>query len=122
MAARLLTALLLAALLAGCGQTSTTIHGGVLRLRVSEYVITPESARMPAGEVRIEATDRGVLVHELAIASADGHIVGRTGAIFPGHTVTSPPFALAPGSYRVYDPGANYADLGAYGSLRAVAH
>jgi hypothetical protein len=121
MAARLPAALLLAAALAGCGQTSATIHTRLLRLRVTEYVITPESVRMPAGEVRIEATDEGVLVHEVAIADADGHILAQTGAIFPGHSVTTRPFLLAPGTYRVYDPGANYADLGAYGSLRAVS-
>jgi hypothetical protein len=122
MAARLLAPLVLAAALAGCGQTSATIHTRMLRLRVTEYVITPESVRMPAGEVRIQASDDGVLVHEIAIANGDGHIVAQTGAIFPGHTVTTAPFALAAGRYRLYDPGANYADLGAYGSVRAVAH
>ena len=99
-----------------------TYHTDLLHLRVGEYVITPESVRMPAGEVRLRATNDGVLVHQVAIANSDGHIVGQTRAIFPGHTVTTAPFSLSPGSYRVYDPGANYADLGAYGSLRAVSH
>ena len=122
MAARLPAALLLAAVVAGCGRTSATIHTRLLRLRVAEYVITPESVRMAAGEVRLRATNDGVLVHEVAVANGDGHIVGQTRAIFPGHTVTTAPFTLAAGSYRVYDPGANYADLGAYGSLRVVSH
>jgi len=117
-----LVALLVLLALAGCGATSATYHTGLIRLRVGEYEITPESIEVPAGTVRLRATDTGVLVHEIAIANSDGHILGQTGAIFPRQTVTTAPFSLAPGSYRVYDPGANYADLGAYGSLRAVSH
>jgi hypothetical protein len=110
-------ALIVAATLGGCGESSATYHSSVLTLRVSEYEISPESVRMPAGAVRIRLTNDGVLVHEVAIANGDGRIVGQTGTVFPGHTATSAQFTLAPGTYRMYDPGANYADLGAYGSL-----
>ncbi|MGD0197257.1 MAG: hypothetical protein ABSC56_05050 [Solirubrobacteraceae bacterium] len=113
-----LVVLLLAVVLAGCGEATATYHTSVMRLDVGEYVITPESVQMEAGTVEIRATNDGVLVHEIAVANGDGKILGQTGAIFPGQTVTTAPFTLAPGSYRVYDPGANYADLGAYGSLR----
>jgi hypothetical protein len=111
---------LIALALAGCGESSATDHGDLLTLRVGDYVITPESVQMPAGTVRLRATNDGVLVHEIAVANTDGKILGQTGAIFPGRTVTSASFTIAPGSYRVYDPGANYADLGAYGSLHVV--
>ena len=57
--------------------------------------------------MRLRVTNDGVLVHEVAVANGDGHIVEQTGAIFPGHAATTAPFALVPGSYRVYDPGAN---------------
>ncbi len=120
MAARPLAALLLALALAGCAQSSATESTGLLRLRVTEYTITPESITVPRGLVRLRVTNAGVLVHEVAVANRAGHLVGRTGAIFPGRAATTAPFALAPGSYRVYDPGANYADLGAYGSLRVT--
>ena len=120
MAARLLAALLLALALAGCAQSSATDRTGLLRLRVTEYTITPESITVPRGLVRLRVTNAGVLVHEGAVANGAGHLVGQTGAIFPGHAATTAPFALTPGSYRVYDPGANYADLGAYGSLRVT--
>jgi len=113
-------AALLALALAGCGETSATYRSPVLALTATEYEITPESVVMHAGRVRIELTNRGDLVHEAAVANADGRILSQTGAVFPGHTAFSPPFALAPGTYRVYDPGANYADLGMYGSLRVV--
>jgi hypothetical protein len=109
--------LVLAGALGGCGESSATYHSPVLALRVSEFTITPESVRMPAGVVRIRLANDGVLVHEVAVANADGKILGQTRAVFPGHTATSAPFTLARGTYRVYDPGANYADLGMYGSL-----
>jgi hypothetical protein len=75
---------------------------------------------MSAGVVRIRLTNDGVLVHEVAVANGDGKIIGQTGAVFPGRTVTTGPFRLTPGTYRVYDPGANYADLGAYGALAVM--
>ena len=103
--------------LAGCGTTSATYRSPLLALKVSEFAITPESVHMTAGEIRIALTNDGVLVHEVAVANADGKILGQTGAVFPGHTGLSARFAVAAGTYRVYDPGANYADLGEYGSL-----
>jgi hypothetical protein len=111
---------LLALALAGCGESSASYHSGVLALSAGEFEISPESVTMPAGQVRIELRNDGVLVHEVAVANADGRILGQTGAVFPGRSGESAPFALAPGTYRVYDPGANYADLGMYGSLRVL--
>jgi hypothetical protein len=93
----------------------------MLRLHVGEYEISPESVHMFAGHIRMRVTNDGVLVHEVAIANADGQILLQTGAVFPGRTVTTAAKDLAPGTYRLYDPGANYADLGAYGSLAVSA-
>jgi hypothetical protein len=112
-----IVALVLAAALGGCGESSATDHGSLLALRVGEYEISPESVHMLAGTVRIRVHNDGVLVHEVAVANGDGQILGQTAAVFPRHTATSKAFTLTPGTYRVYDPGANYADLGAYGSL-----
>jgi hypothetical protein len=117
----LLVSLALLGALCGCGESSATYRSATLRLRVGEYEITPESVHMRAGVIRIRLTNTGVLVHEVAVADADGRILRQTPAVFPGHTIVSAPFAVAPGSYRVYDPGANYADLGAYGSLSVSA-
>jgi hypothetical protein len=114
-------ALALALLLCGCGESSATYSSSLLRLTVGEYEISPESVHMLAGEVRLRVTNDGVLVHEVAVANADGKIKGQTGAVFPGRTGSTGPFLLVPGTYRLYDPGANYADLGAYGSLVVVA-
>jgi len=120
-AAGMVFALALCLAVCGCGESSASYRSSVLALRVGEYEISPESVHMSAGEVRMRVTNNGVLVHEVAVADADGRIVGQTRAVFPGHTVTTAPFRLTPGTYRIYDPGANYADLGAYGSLAVVA-
>ncbi|HEX2703090.1 MAG TPA: hypothetical protein VHM72_06635 [Solirubrobacteraceae bacterium] len=116
----LLLALAIALALCGCGESSASYSSSLLRLRVGEYEISPESVHMLAGEVRIRLVNDGVLVHEVAVADSDGRILKQTGAVFPGHTVTTTAFRLPPGRYRVYDPGANYADLGAYGALAVV--
>jgi len=113
--------LALALVACGCGASSASYTSSILRLRVGEYEISPESVHMFAGRLRMRVTNDGVLVHEVAVANADGIIVDQTGAVFPGRTVTTHGFDLAPGTYRIYDPGANYADLGAYGSLAVVA-
>jgi hypothetical protein len=117
----LMLALLLALGVSACGESSATYSSSLLRLRVGEYQISPESVHVFAGEVRMRVTNDGVLVHEVAVADGDGKILEQTGAVFPGRTVTTPPFDLTAGSYRIYDPGANYADLGAYGSLAVAA-
>ncbi len=105
----------------GCGSGTANDTGSVLTMRVGEYYVSPESVRTPAGEVRMRLRNDGVLVHEVAIANSAGKIVARSGAVFPGRTASTAAFRLAPGTYRVYDPGANYADLGAYGSLTVSA-
>jgi hypothetical protein len=120
-AAGMVLALALCLAVCGCGESSAHYRSSLLALHVGEYEILPESVQMSAGEVRIRLTNDGVLVHEVAVANADGRILGQTRAVFPGHTVTTAPFRLTPGTYRVYDPGANYADLGAYGALAVVA-
>jgi len=114
--------LVLAGALCGCSRTAVTVHSALLRLRVGEYQISPESVRIDAGLIRIELTDDGVLAHQVAVAGGrSGSFYEVTSTVFPGHTTLTEPFTIAPGQYRLYDPGANYADLGAYGTLTVLA-
>jgi hypothetical protein len=41
--------LVLAGALCGCSRTAVTVHSALLRLRVGEYQISPESVRIDAG-------------------------------------------------------------------------
>jgi hypothetical protein len=112
----------LAVALCGCSRSAITDRSALLRLRVGEYQISPESVRIDAGSIRIELTDDGVLAHQVAVAGGDsGNFYKVTDTVFPGHTTRTEPFTIAPGQYRLYDPGANYADLGAYGTLTVLA-
>jgi hypothetical protein len=108
----------LGALLAGCGGGTVTERGAVLKLRIDEYHISPEPVRIQAGVLRVELTNTGVLDHEVDLSVFGGtHLYGVTPTARPGRTVFSRPFRLRPGTYRLFDPVANYADLGAYGTL-----
>jgi len=118
----LLLAVVLGVTLCGCGRAGVTYHSALLRLRVGEYQISPETVAIGAGTIRIELTNTGVLAHQVALAGgAPGSFFEQTATVFPGHTTITRPFPIAAGRYRVYDPGANYADLGAYGTLTVLA-
>lgn len=113
--------LVLSGMLCGCSRSAVSDHSALLRLRVGEYEISPESVRIDAGLIRIELTDDGVLAHQVAVAGGErGSFYEVTPTVFPGRTTLTRPFAITPGHYRLYDPGANYADLGAYGTLTVL--
>jgi hypothetical protein len=110
--------LISASALAGCGGT-TFEPPPTLTLRIDEFTITPDSVAITAGRERLVVHNSGVLVHELEIAQGT-HLVAVTPPALPGKTVSTHPFTIAPGRYRIFDPIANYSDLGAYGTLTAT--
>jgi hypothetical protein len=106
----------------GCGESTVTQRAAVLHLKVGEYDISPESVETYAGTIRLEVKNDGVLAHQVAVAdAAGGGLYLQTATVFPGHTTLTAPFKITPGRYRLFDPGANYADLGAYGTLTVLA-
>jgi hypothetical protein len=107
---------------AGCGEGTVTQSSAVLHLKVGEYDISPESVQTYAGTIRLQVKNDGVLAHQVAVTyAAGGGLYLQTATVFPGHTTTTSPFKITPGRYRLFDPGANYADLGAYGTLTVLA-
>jgi hypothetical protein len=116
--------------LAGCGNGPTYTHAsdGVLHITLDEYRVIPQDLRVPAGRVRIVATNKGRLTHNLAIEAyekEDGEeprLYGRTPTLQPGQTGTEQaPITLKPGKYRLTDTIGNHDDLGQYGELKVVA-
>jgi hypothetical protein len=108
--------------LAGCGERTVTQRSAVLHLKVGEYDISPESVQTYAGTIRLEVKNDGVLAHQVAVTfAAGGGLYEQTATVFPGRTTITAPFKITPGRYRLFDPGANYADLGAYGTLTVLA-
>jgi hypothetical protein len=119
--ARLLAAVFLlgAFALSGCGG-ATIEHGALLRLRIDEYDVSPGSVSIGAGTLRIVLHNSGVLVHELTLDQGTS-LIAVTPPARPGQTVTSRPFIIRPGHYKLFDPIANYEDLGAYAALTVTA-
>jgi hypothetical protein len=128
---RLAALTLLGALtVAGCGNGPKYTHAsnGVLHITLDEYRVIPQNLQVPAGRVRIVATNKGRLTHNLAIEAyehEDGEepkLYGRTPTLHPGQTGTEQaPITLKAGKYRLTDTIANHDDLGQYGELKVVA-
>lgn len=128
-----------AALLAGCGgePAAVTDKDAVLRLKLDEYTIVPQTVRVVATRIpmpiKIVATNVGKLTHnvkverEVADAASpddsgvlvdDGKPLGGTPTAQPGQVVrTEGPILLAPGRYRLSDSIGNHDNLGQYGTL-----
>jgi uncharacterized cupredoxin-like copper-binding protein len=129
---RRLPALLLvgAATLVGCGGDGPSyVHarGGVLRVSLDEYRITPQNIEVHAGPIHLVATNRGRLTHNLTIESfehepgVEPKLYGRTDTLHPGQTGSEQkPITLKPGKYRLTCTIANHDDLGQYGELKVV--
>lgn len=116
-----------AAVLAGCGDAEPVrVRGATLTLRLDEYRIRPQAVAIDAGEIRIVAHNTGRLTHNVKVEQ-DTHteaavpvVYGMTPTAHPGETVTSEPFRLAPGVYRMADTIGNHDNLGQYGELRVL--
>jgi hypothetical protein len=101
--------------LAACGHTEKVGVAGTVELALTEYRLTPQSVRMPSGEVTIVAHNYGRLAHNVDVLR-DGHSAGSTSPIAPGQTATLSVYLL-PGSYVMASTLFNDQALGAYGTI-----
>jgi hypothetical protein len=115
---------------AGCGSGPSYTHasGGTLHITLDEYRVIPQNLTVPAGRVRIVATNKGRLTHNLAVESfehEDGEeptLYGRTPTLHPGQTGSEQePITLKAGKYRLTDTIGNHDDLGQYGELKVTS-
>ena len=104
------------------------VVGSTVREQLQEFSITPAVAQVKAGAVTFDASNRGSITHEMVIVHAaatgslpvvtspggeravgaideeaidEADIVGETGDVDPGKTVTKH-FKLTPGSYVLF--------------------
>jgi hypothetical protein len=117
-----LVALVVAAALplaSGCGEPDAVAVEGPLRLTISEYRVSPQVVRVPAGRVELVVRNAGTMVHQLQIRTLD-----RTRAL-----ATSPPLRpgetarltveLPPGDYVSTCPLDRHDTLGEHGEIAA---
>ena len=106
---------LAAAVAAGCGAAPTTARHGRLDVRLREFHLVPTRARAAPGPLAIAARNDGALVHQLAVGRGR-YALAVTPALRPGQSAVLH-VRLPAGSYRLFDPRADYDTLGLYGSL-----
>lgn len=105
--------------LAGCGaSTSVRTTGHELGVTLTEYRITPQTASVPAGRLRLVAHNRGILTHnvELERGSLDSgerrSVLAVIHTLLPGASgavVTGP---LRPGRYLLVSAVGDQTTLG----------
>jgi hypothetical protein len=117
--ALLAIALLLLVGLAGCGKTTEVGSTHILQVALTEYHVSPQSVRAPAGTLTIFVHNYGRLSHNLVI-SLDGHPEASTQPIPPGET-TELIANLTPGKYQMASTILSDQALGAYGTLKVVS-
>ncbi|HYF27867.1 MAG TPA: hypothetical protein VD931_19145 [Baekduia sp.] len=117
----------LAAALAGCGGGPDYVHDrdGVLRLDLTEYRLDPQDLTVRAGRIRVIATNKGRLTHNVAvqeIKEEEGDQpteYARTDTAQPGDRVALN-VTLGPGKYQLLCTIGNHDDLGQYGELKVT--
>ena len=100
---------------AGCGATPTPARDGRLDVKLREFSLAPSHAKAAPGPLAIAARNDGTLVHQLAIGHGR-YALAVTPALRPGQSAVLR-VRLPAGSYRLFDPRADYDTLGLYGSL-----
>jgi plastocyanin len=100
---------------AACGRTAVVGRDRTLNVGVTEYRLTPESARVSAGWLTIAVHNYGKLTHNLAVSS-DGQTEASTKPVWPGQTAWLT-VALSPGRYQIASTLLSDQALGAYGTL-----
>ena len=103
------------ALLSGCGSTHTIGSGRTLDLGVSEYRLTPSSARVSEGVVTLVVHNYGILTHNLQVSSGS-QVTAATKPIWPGQTAVLA-LNLSPGKYEMTSSLLSDQALGVYGTL-----
>jgi plastocyanin len=112
----------LALVIAGCGEPLVKVDSSVLRLRVTEYKITPQKVQVRPGRLKIIVVNTGIVTHNVHVEAdkpnASGILVafGGTPVAHPGERVSGK-VTLPPGTYKLVDTLGNHAELGDYATL-----
>jgi len=109
----------LAALVAGCGQTAVITRSRTIYVALTEYRLAPQSVQISQGPVTIFVHNYGRLTHNLVI-SRSGLRQASSRALWPGRTAELV-VSLTPGRYLIASSVLSDQSLGAYGTLRVTS-
>ena len=109
----------LAALVAGCGQTAVIRRSRTIYVALSEYRVAPQSVQISRGPTTILVHNYGRLTHNLVI-SRGGRLQAATRPLWPGRSAELVVW-LTPGNYLIASSVLSDQALGAYGTLRVTS-
>jgi plastocyanin len=115
---RLTAALLVAAVLTGCGGAGPTVQVRDQRaeIELDDFLISPQNLRAQPGELTFAVTNQGRLGHNLRLrGGSEGERV-VTATLLPGKAARKS-MRLAPGHYTMLCTVANHEQLGMTGRL-----
>ena len=119
---RALAAAAVAGLLAcaGCGEPApVAVDATPLRLTLSEYRVSPQAVRVPAGRMELLVRNGGTTVHRLELRSADrARTLGSTPPLRSGQTARLV-VELSPGAYLDACAVERHDTLGEHGTIVA---
>jgi plastocyanin len=107
----------LALVAAGCTrQDVKQVSDRDLRLKMTEYKLSPLTSYVKPGRLTITARNDGKLAHNVTVIRQGDVIVGRSSTMNPGQTATIK-LSLDPGTYRVLSSLSNDDPLGINGYI-----
>ena len=107
----------LALVAAGCTrQDVKQVSDQDLRLKMTEYKLSPLTSYVKPGRLTITARNDGKLAHNVTVIRQGDVIVGRSSTMNPGQTATIK-LSLDPGTYRVLSSLSNDDPLGINGYI-----
>jgi hypothetical protein len=119
--ALLIPVLAAAAALTGCADHSRAQEsGGVVKLTLKEFRITPQNVSAHPGAITFEVRNDGILAHTLRVKKGK-HVIGGTTTMAPGASQTAI-VHLKPGHYRIFSSLRRDELLGQYGQLIVHGH
>jgi Cupredoxin-like domain len=112
---RAIALVMMVSLAAGCSRTVAVGSGQVLHVALTEYRLSPDRVRVPAGELTIVVRNLGRLTHNLAL-SRNTKTQVQTKPIPPGSRAQLT-VILTPGTYVLNSTLFSDQALGLYGTL-----
>ena len=117
----LLPALVLMALVPGCGGAgqvdSVRERDGVVEIALTDFRMRPQVIRAPQDSLTIIVRNEGRLAHALRLRGASEVVRLKVSTLLPGEEAARVGVTLKRGHWRLFCPLANHEELGMHGTL-----